>query len=97
MNWAKYKGWSYEKEVRVKARREEKDPENGLYFVNFDNNLMLKEVIGGTRCIVTRREVEIALGDYSGVATKRVWANPKRFEMIIDEWPPDPANSGTND
>jgi hypothetical protein len=89
MNWAKYKGWSYEKEVRAKARREEKDPDTGLYFVKFDNNLMLKEVIGGARCTVTRKELEIALGDYAGVATKRAWAHPKRFEMIIDEWPPD--------
>lgn len=65
LNWAKYKGWSYEKEVRARASREELDAETGLYFAKFEDNLLLREVIVGSRCVVPREEIDAALEGYS--------------------------------
>lgn len=84
LTWAKYKGWSYEKEVRAKAHREEKDPETCLYFVDFDETLTLREVIAGAKSTVTKQEIDSALEGYSGVTITKLRPNPKKFEMIVD-------------
>ncbi len=49
LQWAKYDGWRYEAEVRVKGQRREVDEETGQYFVNFSKHPILKEVIAGAR------------------------------------------------
>lgn len=44
----KYQEWSYEREYRVFA--ELKDQENGLYYPEFSDDIVLREVILGCRC-----------------------------------------------
>lgn len=44
----KYSDWSYEREYRLFA--ELKDQENGLYYLDFSADLVLREVILGARC-----------------------------------------------
>lgn len=62
MLFTKYSGWSYEKEVRVYAQRN--DEENGSYFADFGKIFKLRQVIVGHRCCVERGEVSAALGSY---------------------------------
>ncbi len=59
----KYSHWRYEKEIRAFVSLSEKDPETGLYFYNFDDHLVLKEVIVGHSCDVSRSALRSALGE----------------------------------
>ncbi len=85
LEWCKYEGWSYEEEVRVGASRAEIDEETGMYFVNFDEHLKLKEVIAGARFPMSKRPIEDALSGYEDVKIAKAVASPERFEIIIDE------------
>lgn len=55
----KYDGWSYEGEVRVHYRRDEKDEESGQYFRQFNEKLTLREVIAGN-CAAECTRVTVA-------------------------------------
>lgn len=46
----KFKDWEYEREWRLFSKLEERDPDTGLYYINFTPNLVLKQVIVGHRC-----------------------------------------------
>jgi hypothetical protein len=82
----KYKGWCYEDEIRVHGRREEKDEETGFYFSDFDDGLILKEVIAGPRYLMSRKPIEAALKSYSeDVKIMKTTTLARRFEVVIDE------------
>jgi len=85
LKWTKYAGWAYEKEFRAwdEAR---KDPETGLSFVAFDADLVLKEVIAGPKCAVTKQEIDDALQGYVDIKVAKVRSDPKTFELMIDEY-----------
>ncbi len=61
----KYSHWRYENEVRDFVALHDRDPETGLYFKNFGENLTLRTVIVGAQSPVTRSEVAEALGSMS--------------------------------
>lgn len=46
----KYKDWEYEKEWRLFAELKDRDNESGLYYIDLDRNLVLREIIIGYRC-----------------------------------------------
>jgi hypothetical protein len=46
----KFKDWEYEREWRLFAKLDEQDPNTGLYYIKFGDQLKLKEVIVGHRC-----------------------------------------------
>jgi len=46
----KYEDWKYEREWRVFAHLNEKDPMTGFYFVDFGQQIELREIIVGIRC-----------------------------------------------
>jgi len=52
----KFKEWEYEREWRMFARLDEREPKDGLYYFNFDPHLRLREVILGARCEATVQE-----------------------------------------
>jgi hypothetical protein len=81
----KYKGWSYEAEVRATAPRGAQDSETRLYFVSFDENLVLREVIAGERCTLTRPDIDQALEGYEGIKVAKVKHDPTKFEMTVDD------------
>jgi hypothetical protein len=62
--------WQYEDEVRVFARLEERDPASGFYFGEFNEQLVLREVIVGPLSKVTKREIQDALHDDDITITK---------------------------
>lgn len=59
----KYVHWRYESEMRIFLGLNDKDPDSGLYFAEFADRLVLKQVIVGHLSKVTRADVEQALGD----------------------------------
>ncbi|BCG88042.1 hypothetical protein MesoLj113c_41520 [Mesorhizobium sp. 113-3-9] len=50
--------WSYEAEYRIWTRLEDRDPDQNLYFLPFNESLALREVIVGPVCDVTRLQLE---------------------------------------
>jgi len=82
----KYRGWCYEKEIRVNPRREQMDERTGFYFVDFGEILKLKEVIAGARFSMGRRSIEDALSGYSeDVQIVKAAASKARFEIVVDD------------
>lgn len=57
----KFKHWSYEEEYRIYVNLD--DCEDGLYFYNFSEQLVLKQVIVGAASTATRADVASALGE----------------------------------
>jgi hypothetical protein len=49
----KFEDWKYEDEVRVFVRLDEKDSKTGLYYQDYGEGLLLKEVIIGPKCHFT--------------------------------------------
>jgi hypothetical protein len=53
----KFSDWKYEREVRIFSSLKEKDPQTGLYFVSFSDELTLREVIAGPLCELSESEI----------------------------------------
>jgi hypothetical protein len=53
----KFSEWAYEREVRVFERLENSDPKDGNFYMNFGENIKLKEVIVGALNNISRKEV----------------------------------------
>jgi Protein of unknown function (DUF2971) len=65
----KYSHWRYEREMRCYLTLKKKDPDNGLYFYSFSNDLILREVIVGACSTVIRNELSQTLGDLQASVT----------------------------
>ncbi|MGX0890930.1 hypothetical protein AB7M22_002938 [Pseudomonas sp. ADAK2 TE3594] len=64
---SKYHHWSYEEEFRMLASLSNGVEENGLYFLPFGGNLVLREVVVGCQSKIKLNEIEKALGVQKGV------------------------------
>lgn len=84
--WTKYIGWQYEEELRSWIKFIDRDPETKLYFCDFDEKIRLKEVIAGTLCDVTEREIREALGDMRDVAAIKARLAFKTFRVVRMGW-----------
>jgi len=79
----KYSNWAYEHEVRVWIQLPE--AENGLYFCDFDDTILLTEVIVGARCSLSRSAVTHALGSLADrVTLMKARAGFTKFEVVPD-------------
>ncbi len=59
----KYVHWKYESEFRCFVALNDKDPENGLHFADFSDDLRLTHVIVGAKCDLSRSDIQDAIGD----------------------------------
>lgn len=85
--WAKFGEWHYEDEIRIYGQRAEKDEETGQYFVDFSQQLKLKEVVAGARFKLSKKPIEDALRGYSvDVKVVKAARSSTRFEIIMDEF-----------
>jgi hypothetical protein len=75
--------WRYENEVRVLAHLEELDEDTGLYFGEFNEHLVLREVITGPLYVTKRREIEAALQDEDATIAKSRLAF-RTFKVVAD-------------
>jgi hypothetical protein len=82
----KFDHWAYEKEYRLFVRLREKD-NRGLYFWGFEDALVLKSVIVGTRSTVTRAQVSWSLGKLaSSVKVFKAQLAQRSFEVVRNPW-----------
>ncbi|WP_158380679.1 DUF2971 domain-containing protein [Paraburkholderia fungorum] len=58
----KFEAWRYENEYRVMAELQDKS-EDGHYYAEFGENLMLREVVIGVRCETSQQEVAQWIGE----------------------------------
>jgi len=80
----KYSNWAYEQEVRVCIHLPQ--PENGLYFCDFDDTMRLKEVIVGAKCTLSRSDIRQALGSSADQVTLiKARAGFTEFEVVKDQ------------
>lgn len=81
--FTKYSHWRYENEVRCFVALEERDPETGLYFAEFSDNLRLSAVIVGAQATISRRDIQDALGDLApDVETFKARLAFKTFRVV---------------
>jgi hypothetical protein len=58
----KFKDWAYEREWRFFAGLNDREPENGLYFLKFEPHFTLREVILGHRCSANVEQLAKLIG-----------------------------------
>ncbi|MDG4475044.1 DUF2971 domain-containing protein [Thiovibrio frasassiensis] len=81
--FTKYSHWRYEKEHRSFVTLEDKDPETGLYFVDFSDRLRLESVIVGARSTASRADIRSALGELAtGVEVFKARLAFKKFKVV---------------
>ncbi len=81
--------WAYEEEWRVSASLNDRDPETGLCFYLFSDELRLREVIVGAHAdeSISERTVKDAVGDYRHrVAVRKARLGFSRFEVVTQRW-----------
>jgi hypothetical protein len=81
----KFEHWRYEDEVRLvlELKEEERDKPSGLYFKEFSDKLVLREVILGPRCAVTKTQITKLLGSHSeGVRVIKARLAFKTFRVV---------------
>lgn len=81
----KFKDWEYEDEVRVFLSLEDRDPETGFYFKTFCDELLLRQVILGSRCSVAKTAVAGPLaGEANKVEITKARMAFTKFEVVRD-------------
>ena len=79
----KFKDWAYEEEVRVFASLEEEI--GGMFFVNFDERIVLREVILGMRCHLDILEIARDLSEYTNeIKIVKATASDTEFKVLED-------------
>jgi hypothetical protein len=82
--FTKFDSWEYEQEIRVFLALN--DPEDGLYFKEFDETLRPVMVIAGSRCKLPKREITQALGGLEKqVEVIKARAGFTNFEIVKDK------------
>jgi hypothetical protein len=82
--YTKHRDWQYEKEVRVFARLEEREVATGAYFGDFNEHIMLREIITGPLCAINKHKIDDALRDEHVAITKgRLAFNT--FNVVADQ------------
>jgi hypothetical protein len=82
--FTKYAGWNYEREARIYTSLEDRDPKTGLYFGEFGEQLVLREVIAGPLCEVTEQELRNATGSTTKVKFRKARLAFKTFRVVTN-------------
>lgn len=86
----KYEHWNYEEEYRVFV--ELTDEDEGKFFINFEGNMELKEVIVGANSSISRTTLNSSIGSVGkDVSVFKARAGFTNFEMVKNKdqsmWP----------
>jgi hypothetical protein len=63
--FTKFADWRYEDECRIYTRLKERDSKTRLFFADFNDDVVLREVIAGPLCETTKAAIERAVGKSS--------------------------------
>ncbi len=83
--FTKYEDWRYEREARIYTTLKDADPKTGLYFADFGEQLVLREVITGPLCAVTEEELCDAAGSATEVEFKKAGLAFDTFRVVTDQ------------
>jgi len=83
--FTKYSGWQYEQEARIFTTLEDRDATTGLYFADFNEQLVLREVIVGPLSTVTQKDLDDALGTTTGVTFIKSRLAFNSFQVVTDQ------------
>lgn len=84
--FSKFKHWEYENEWRTYVDIDPSTEENGLYFMEFGEDLKLKEVILGVRCTLPIENLKTLLkGIGSGISLVKTKLDDQSFQLVIDQ------------
>jgi len=81
----KYAGWSYEREARIYTSLEDRDSATGLYFCDFGEQLVLREVIAGPRCEISKQDLRNATGPTTKVKFTKARLAFNTFRVVTDQ------------
>ncbi len=56
----KFEHWCYEEELRIFTRLEQPDPVTKLYFRELDEQIQVRKIIAGPRCVVSKKTLQDA-------------------------------------
>jgi hypothetical protein len=81
--FTKYSNWAYEKEVRCFATLDlTTKTDEGLFFMDFGEDLKLREVVAGARCELSEDEIRNAANPIQNVQLTKARAGFHRFEVV---------------
>ena len=79
----KYTDWSYEDETRLFCLLEKPCKDTGLYFLNYSNDLILKEIIIGCQSDITRQDISNVMeGGFNEVKPFKVRPAYNTFKIV---------------
>jgi hypothetical protein len=82
----KFSSWEYEKERRVMVELKQRKREGTLYFQEFDDEIVLKEVILGPLCSLNLEAVRSLVNKlHKGVTTFKAQLASNSFHVVPDE------------
>lgn len=83
--FTKYEDWHYEQEARIYTTLQDRDPKTCLYFADFGEQLVLREVIAGPLCAVTEQELCDATGSATEVKFTKARLAFNTFSIVTDQ------------
>jgi hypothetical protein len=83
--FTKYIDWQYEHEARIFTTLEDHDPASGLYFADFNEQLVLREVIAGPLNTDTKKDLHDALGSVANVTVMKGRLAFNSFQVAPDK------------
>lgn len=83
--FTKFIDWQYEQEARVFVMLEDRDPASGFYFADFNEQLVLREIIVGPLCTITKQKVREALGNTENVTFTKGRLAFNSFRVVADK------------
>lgn len=85
--FTKFEDWAYEDEYRIYARLEKLDTASNLYFRDFDNDIVLKEVIVGPMCDTTYHDVRSKLNASTRVKIIKARLAFTSYKVVLNKKP----------
>jgi hypothetical protein len=83
--FTKYIDWNYEQEARIFTSLENRDSQTGLYFGNFGEQLVLREVIAGPLCAVEEQELHDATASTDKIKFTKARLAFNSFRIVPDK------------
>ena len=83
--YTKYIDWQYEQEARIFTALEDRDQASGLYFADYNEQLVLQEVIVGPLSSITKQDLHDALGTTTNVAFTKGRLAFNSFQVVADK------------
>ena len=83
--FTKYFDWNYEHEARIFTDLKDQDSHTGLYFADFNEQLILREVIAGPACSASIEDLRDATGSAVKVKFTKARLAFRTFRVVVDQ------------